>query len=274
MRLGQLSRKLEVDSSAIVELLKQNFREVNNHPNIKISKEELAFITNHFEPTPEPEKEPQPVTEEIITEPTVDIKEEPLEEEKETEIIETPAFVESLRPKVITLEEEFNAKKKELETFKAEKPELEGLRVVGKIDLPEPKPKAVKETKEVKEEKSKRSTQTIDERGARQRHNKRKSYRRNSNRNPVESQRKRAELEAKKKKEQEQQWHKEQKKKHYEQNVKAKIADKPKKKKKKKFVEQQAIEAQVQQTQTQSAKPTNVISRFWRWLNGGYDKFD
>ena len=40
MRLGQLSRQLEISSDKIVKVLADNFREVNNHPNIKITEEE------------------------------------------------------------------------------------------------------------------------------------------------------------------------------------------------------------------------------------------
>lgn len=267
MRLGQLSRKLDVDSEAIVKLIEKNFREVNNHPNIKISDEELEFVVQHFAPAqlePEESKEADVVTEDVAENTPV---EDATEEEPKTE---KPAFVEALRPKVITLEEEFNEKKKELETFKAEKPELEGLKVVGKIDLPEPKPKAPKEPKE---ENTPNDSQTINERGLRQR-NQKKGNRKNNNRNPVEAARKRAENQLKREKEAHLKKLKEQKKKHYEETVKAKIADKPKKKKKKKFVEQQAVQATQQSSKHQTPKSSNPIVRFWKWLNGDYDKFN
>ena len=266
MRLGQLSRKLDVDSSTIVKMLHEHFREVNNHPNVKVLDEEVEFLTQKFAPAP------PVVTPEAETETSLNEEVEPVEavlEEPVAPKAEKPAFVESLRPKVINLESEFDKQKQELETFKAEKPELQGLKVLGKIDLPEPKPKAPKEPKKEKDQKG---TQTINERGARNRYDK-KGGRRNSNRNPVETERKRAEQKAKRQKEQEQQKLKEQKKKHYEETVKSKIADKPKKKKKKKFVQQQVANAQAQPNK-KAATPTNPLARFWRWLNGDYDKFD
>lgn len=267
MRLGQLSRKLDVDSEAIVKLIEKNFREVNNHPNIKITEEELEFVTNHFAPAKPKVEEPK----ELETAPIAEVESTPSEEiVREQTTPEKPAFVESLRPKVITLEEEFNEKKKELETFKAEKPELEGLKVVGKIDLPEPKPKAPKEPKE---EKTPNGTQTINERGVKQR-NYKKGNRQNNNRNPVEAARKRAENQTKREKEAHLKKLKEQKKKHYEETVKAKIADKPKKKKKKKFVEQQAVQSTQQSSKHLAPKSSNPIVRFWKWLKGDYDKFN
>ena len=266
MRLGQLSRKLDVDSSTIVKVLHEHFREVNNHPNVKILDEEVEFLTQKFQPAPEPtpaESLPETETAEA-TQPIV------VEETIEEPVSEKPTFVEALRPKVISLESEFDKQKQELETFKAEKPELEGLKVLGKIELPQPKPKAPKEDKQEKEPER---TETINERGARNRYDK-KGGKRNSNRNPLEAERKRAEQKAKRQKEQELQRLKEQKKKHYEETVKAKIADKPKKKKnKKKFVQQQIAQTQ-SQTSQKAPKSTNPLARFWRWLNGGYDKFD
>lgn len=269
MRLGQLSRKLDVDSSTIVKVLHEHFREVNNHPNVKILDEEVEFLTQKFQPAPTPAPEPAPAetpTEQATIEVTQPVS---VEETIEEPVSEKPTFVEALRPKVISLEAEFDKQKQELETFKAEKPELEGLKVLGKIELPEPKPKAPKEPQKEKEPKGSR---TINERGARNRYDN-KGGRKNSNRNPLEAERKRAEQKAKRQKEQEQQKLKELKKKHYEETVKAKIADKPKKKKKKKFVQQQIAQTQAQ-TNHKAPKSTNPLARFWRWLNGGYDKFD
>lgn len=266
MRLGQLSRKLDVDSSAIVKVLHEHFREVNNHPNVKILDEEVEFLTQKFQPVPVPTQA------EAHSETKAADVEQPIAVEEAVKVSpqEKPAFVEALRPKVISLESEFDKRKQELETFKAEKPELEGLKVLGKIELPQPKPKAPKEDKKEKEPKP---TETINERGARNRYDK-KGGKRNSNRNPLEAERKRAEQKAKRQKEQELQRLKEQKKKHYEETVKAKVADKPKKKKnKKKFVQQQIGQTKTQSSQ-KTSKSTNPLARFWRWLNGGYDKFD
>lgn len=260
MRLGQLSRKLEVESSTIVKVLKEHFREVNNHPNVKILDEELEFLTQKFAPKV-PAKESVQVVEDLPLPEKVETIKEVAEPKKDT-----PVFVESLRPKVITLESEFDEKKKALESFKAEKPELEGLRVLGKIDLPEPKPKTPKTEKE----ENKKEDNTVNERILRNRNN-RKGQKTRVNRTPAEE-RKRAEQLAQRKKAQEEKKLKEFKRKHYEENVKAKIADKPKRKKKKKLVQKFEAAANPHKQNSPAQKSTNPLVRFWKWLNGDYDK--
>ena len=262
MRLGQLSRKLEVESSTIVKVLKEHFREVNNHPNVKILDEELEFLTQKYSPK---NSAPQPKT--IVEEQSSElIAKESLEAPSLQK--EVPVFVESLRPKVITLESEFDEKKKALESFKAEKPELEGLRVLGKIELPEPKPKTPKADKA---EEKKEGTNTVNERTIRNRNN-RRGQKTRVNRTPAEE-RKRAEQMAKRQKAAEERKLKELKRKHYEENVKAKIADKPKRKKKKKLVQKFEASANVHSQSDKAQKSTNPLVRFWKWLNGDYDKF-
>ncbi len=262
MRLGQLSRQLEVSSEQIVILLKEHFREVNNHPNIKLTEEELHFIEDYFSPKEEAaEKTP------IVEEPDT-TQEEPSKENKESkDNKKVPEFVESLRPQVITLEDEFQAQTEDLETFKVEKPQLEGLKVVGKIDLPEPVIKE-KETTPEREEKRPRD---------RKQNRKRDDRKPNRNRgNSAIAERQKAERLAKKKRIEEEQRLKELKKKHYEENVKAKFTPvTPKKKKKKAEVADTAkVNVSLQGNVVQSQKPTakNPLKRFWLWLNGAYDK--
>lgn len=265
MRLGQLSRQLEVSSDQIAKLLNENFREVSSHPNVKLTEEELEFVQNHFH-----------VEEETIEDSTPEVdsssdiksvseveKEEPSLKNEEPDL---PEFVESLRPQVITLEEEFLSQTEDLETFKAEKPHLEGLKVVGKIELPEP---IVKE-KPVKPEASE------DRKPKERRNNHRRSEKRpQKNRgNSVVDERKKAERLAKKRKFEEEQRLKELKKKHYEETVKAKIVQ-PSPKKKKKAVEVSIDQNQkvtsVKQPVKSTPKAKNPVKRFWLWLNGAYD---
>ena len=263
MRLGQLSRQLEVSSDKIVKVLADNFREVNNHPNIKITEEELAFLVVHFSPKTSH-------TEEASVEAT-DANEtqiEALSEEIAPEIIEEealPEFVESLRPQVITLEEEFNAQKEDLESYKAEKVELEGLKVVGKIELPEPPVKKEKTAPQKEEE-----SEEIKSFDRKPRRNGKRSGNRKPRLNPIEYQRQKEEKLVKKKKEQEEKRKKELKKQHYETQVKSKLQQ-PSKKKKKKPIPN-IVQVQPQATPPTPKKTGNPIKRFWLWLNGAYDK--
>ncbi|MBO3697370.1 hypothetical protein [Roseivirga sp. E12] len=263
MRLGQLSRQLDISPDKIVKLLQDNFREVNNHPNVKLTEEELVFVQNEFQPVVEEESQENEIIEEKVEAPSQDITETPAEPE-------TPEFIESLRPQVITLEEEFHAQTDGLELYKAEKPHLEGLKVVGKIDLPEP---VVKEKD--KEEPKK------PERKARERNsNRRDRNSRGRNRNtlsPTEERKKAERLALKKKFEQEQRL-KELKRKHYEENVKAKLVNTAPKKKKKAVQGPEAHVAPTTQTvhkgsiaKKSTQRSGNPLKRFWLWLNGAYD---
>lgn len=261
MRLGQLSRQLDVSSDQIAKLLNENFREVSSHPNVKLTEEELEFVQNQF----------APAVEEVVTETkaaeTPDIEAVTEEKEEVLEEKETPEFVESLRPQVITLEEEFNAQTDGLELYKAEKPHLEGLKVVGKIDLPEPV------VKEQPEEAPKPVRQTRDRKS-----NRRDDRGKRKNTPSLVEERKKEERLAKKRKFEEEQKLKELKKKHYEENVKAKLV-KPAPKKKRKAVQETAT-YQAPTTSTVSKSPSakkaspsakNPLKRFWLWLNGAYD---
>lgn len=275
MRLGQLSRKLEVSSDQIAKLLNDNFREVSSHPNVKLTDEELTFVQDHFPPpvktkTPEPAKpvEPAPVLEASTVEDSPSEVDEIEVEEVEKE---TPEFVESLRPQFISLEEEFLAQTDGLELYKTEKPILEGLKVVGKIELPEPVIKEKTEDDLVKEARKTRERKS----------NRRDDVRRRSGSNGpslIEARKKAERLEKKKKFEEEKKL-RELKKKHYEENVKAKIVKTPSKKKKKPV---QAVVAHIapttstvsKKTPSKKAAPksTNPLKKFWFWLNGAYDK--
>lgn len=263
MRLGQLSRQLEISSEQIVKLISENFREVNNHPNIKISEEELEFLNDRFAPKEEIQEVPQEIEAAVIEE-----AKEPL---KEVETSEVPEFIEELRPQVISLEDEFHAQTEDLESYKAEKPHLEGLKVVGKIDLPEP---IVKEKEENPEEKDD-LRKARNERVIRQR--KERSERRT---NALLEEKKKAKRLAIKKKFEEEERLKNLKKKHYEEHVKAKIKPVAPRKKKVRVEETgsaPAVPYSSPAKKANSRKPIpkqrakNPIKRFWLWLNGAYD---
>lgn len=257
MRLGQAARNFETTTDQLVKMLAKHFREVNNHPNIKLTDEEVDFFESHFAPQPS-----EIISKEIKEEPPVPpAEEEPVQEKQSDE----PQFVESLRPQVITLENEFDEKTRALEKFKAEKPELEGLKVLGKIELPEPVKKEVKEKKS-KEPKDRRpSTRT--------------SKTNRTDKNLAAEERKKQERIAKRKKYESEQRAKELKKKHYEENVKAKLeSPKPKKKKRKVLEEQEAVSTPSSSKRaTHQSKPSKQkakgLKRFWLWLNGAYDKY-
>jgi hypothetical protein len=133
MRLGQLARKLALRPSQIVDYLatKQIFPDEGS--NARLSDEVTERVVLHFAPerlneimavedkNPEPIATPAPVNEEPVI----------------TQIVEEELTVAATPSPVMEVTEE----KPEVEVIKAPKVELSGLKVLGKIELPEPKKK-------------------------------------------------------------------------------------------------------------------------------------
>lgn len=130
MRLGQLARKLALRPSQIVDYLATQQVFPEDGSNTRLSDEVTGQVVLHFAPErlneilTRDEKSPEPVTTSApVEEPLVDIR---MEEES--------VRVETMQPVIETSEEK-------PEVIKAPKVELTGLKVLGKIDLPEPKKK-------------------------------------------------------------------------------------------------------------------------------------
>lgn len=152
IRLGQIARKLNVGTASIVESMAKKGFEVENNPNSKISMEQVAMLEKEFkssalekeeashlsigkrhepsspepempkqEKAPEPQATPQP-KEEAKPIPVVTPEVEP----KPTPVVVTP--VETATPVPMP--------KTEPEKVSSETPKLEGIKVLGKIDLP------------------------------------------------------------------------------------------------------------------------------------------
>jgi hypothetical protein len=133
MRLGQLARKLALRPSQIVDYLatKQIFPDEGS--NARLSDEVTERVVLHFAPerlneimavedkNPEPTAAPAP------------INEEPVITQTEEEVVTVAAA-----PSPVM---EVTEEKPEVEIIKAPKVELSGLKVLGKIELPEPKKK-------------------------------------------------------------------------------------------------------------------------------------
>lgn len=263
MRLGQAARKFETTTDKLVKILAEEFREVNDHPNIKLTDEEVAYFEALYQPKAKEEVESIVPNKEETTSLELPEAEKEEKEENIEPSEEKPELVDSLRPQVFTLENEFTEKTKSLEKYKAEKPALDGLKVLGKIDLPEPKPKEEKESKAERSEKRQQERRKREDR--KQRHHK----------NAAIEERKRQERIAKRKKVEAEKREKELKKKHYEKQVKAKLqAQQPKKKKKKVTKEQvNSNSSRPTTSQQQPTKKAKGLKRLWLWLNGAYDKY-
>ncbi|MGB0934030.1 MAG: hypothetical protein ACPGU5_07085 [Lishizhenia sp.] len=156
MRLGQLARRLEINAKDIVTYLEKEHQiSITNHPNSKLPEDSLDAILENFKPSPVEEMnkaleiepiedisrpvEPEQVANEVeieIEEPETHVA--AAEVEPTNEPTEVKEKIEADDEPVI--EEEESAPLNIIDgIIKAPKVDLEGIKVVGKIDLPEPK---------------------------------------------------------------------------------------------------------------------------------------
>lgn len=257
MRLAQLARKIGITQGEIVEVLTKSGFHTQENGNTKLGQEEIDYLYAHYkidtntdsdsEDNLEIEGDSTSTEEEEVLEQTADIEEipDPLQKD-DMEVSAEDATTDEEEPSAL-LEQE-----SEPEIIRAKKVKLEGIKVVGKIDLPElVEPKEVE--KPVKEEKK-------EARPAKRHKERRKGRKKPSYSEKVKKEEQRAERERKKTK----QLIKEKKKRHYFEKVQPKVAATPKKKtSKKKFAN----------TAPKKVKPQykNPIRKFWAWLNGEYD---
>lgn len=181
MRLGQLARKLKVDSSTIVKFLAKNDIIIENAPNVKIEDDKLNLTLAHFEvkdvvnTSDKPAEEIVEVKEPVVSPSPTEIDPIDLSEKNEEEPVsfveqevitksntEEEDLTSSLEEKTIPLTSDNAAQNEEDEmeienlesdeeitlnevdgVIRAPKVKLDGIKVVGKIDLPEPKQKEV-----------------------------------------------------------------------------------------------------------------------------------
>lgn len=275
MRLAQLARKIGITQSEIVRVLSENGFETNENGNTKLSDKELTLIYDHFNIDNSPEMSDSNIEKtesENIAEQTnesTDLEDNNTENLIETEHNEEPdpdqiteSSVELQDPTDIEPSPanddsvEAQGEVEEKEVIRAKKVKLEGIKVVGKIELPEPKQSEEAET-ETKEAEKEKPTRKKAERKSRKKNKGRKQL-------SYSDKVKREEEQALKEKKRKERRIKEKKKKHYFEKVQPKVAAKPKKKTSKK---------KVQNTAPKRVKPQykNPIRKFWAWLNGEYD---
>jgi hypothetical protein len=238
MRLAQLARKLSVRPSEIVDLLSQDQVSFEDGTNAKLNEELVKRVVLHFAPervseimlvqtseVNEQESQPQPET---VFEPPVEVKTESTPE------VSNPVTVTDLP-----------------ETIRVQKVELTGLKVLGKIELPQPRLKEenkgeVKETNEIKPRRERKERQPRRDREER------------PWRNPVALQREAEAQELEERKREALKQEKERKRQHYLSQVKN---SKPPKAMR--IYEESAPVP----TKVVEKKPRTLIGKFLRWLN-------
>jgi translation initiation factor IF-2 len=147
MRLGQIARKLNVGTATIVESLAKKGYEVENNPNSKITLDQVSMLEKEFKSSALEKEEASHLS--------IGKRHEPLEHElpKPEKVVEpTPA------PAPVA-----KAPEPVVEKITSEAPKLEGIKVLGKVDLdkkpaptpppaPQPKPSPAPKQEEKKPE--------------------------------------------------------------------------------------------------------------------------
>jgi translation initiation factor IF-2 len=142
MRLGQIARKLNVGTATIVESLAKKGYEVENNPNSKINLDQVAMLEKEFKSSALEKEEASHLSIGKRHEP-VFIEQEAPKQEKAPEPVSAPVAKEE--PKPAPPAPEVKAEEPKVEKIAPEAPKLEGIKILGKIDLekkPTPAPPA------------------------------------------------------------------------------------------------------------------------------------
>ncbi len=137
VRLGQASRKLNVGHNTILEFLSKKGISVENNPNAKLTAEQFAMLAKEYASSASEKLEASGIT--IGTKPVENIaqKSEPDTHRKKADDEEN-VLIKNLGSKDIVKHKD----EPKPEKVEAEKPKLEGIKVLGKINLEkEPKKK-------------------------------------------------------------------------------------------------------------------------------------
>jgi len=160
MRLGQLARRLEINAKDVVAFLeKEHAINITNHPNSKIPDSVLDAVLDNFKPSPIEEMnkalsdESTAENVDIVDNPENDLQTNQPETQKVTEEQALESHTTTITTETQIEKEEEEESKPESEekeeeeiplnivdgVIKAPKVEIGGIKVIGKIDLPETK---------------------------------------------------------------------------------------------------------------------------------------
>jgi translation initiation factor IF-2 len=139
IRLGQASRKLNVGHNTILEFLAKKGFTVENNPNAKLTGEQFAMLSKEYASSASEKLEASGLSIGVKHVDNVTIASETDVHRKKTED-EERFMIKNLGSKEIKSREEAKPEK-----IEHEKPKLEGIKVVGKIDLDKEKKKTESE---------------------------------------------------------------------------------------------------------------------------------
>jgi len=239
MRIGQLARRLGISPSDILGFLGNQKIEADAGTNSRLGSDTVVKIITHFAPeklseilqtsTEETVVEPVMQSTQVVVEEAPEIAiEAPVAEEQATETEETPVGP--------------------VEVIRVAKVELQGLKVLGKIDLPEPKKKEEQTDSEQPEQQVNQPP--------RREFQRRNDRREREWRNPLEQKRQQEAREAEEKRRENAEKQKEKRANHYYSKVKSVPT-----KAVRRFEEQTVVEdIEV------SESPKGLFGKFLRWL--------
>jgi translation initiation factor IF-2 len=146
MRLGQIARKLNVGTATIVESLAKKGYEVENNPNSKITLDQVSMLEKEFKSSALEKEEASHLSIGKRHEPVASEQDLPKQEKAVVAPAPEPAPVQQPQNTPAPVAK---APEPVVEKIASEAPKLEGIRVLGKVDLsrkpaptpPAPKPK-------------------------------------------------------------------------------------------------------------------------------------
>jgi len=253
MRLGQLARKLSKRPADILEFLSIQNVSTDEIANYRLTDDQVRQAFQEFAPD-------MLVSEASLTEveKTEDL---PIVDDFK---VEEPSVVETAieTPPLSTPESTDEEKPEAIETIKAPKVSLSGLKVLGKIDLPEPKKKEEPKVEDTEATTDTPPTETpkpkYEGKGRPQRQDRRQDRRDDRPRkNPVVLKREREARDAEEKRKDELKRQKESRTQYYQQRVKPAAPTKAAK------IYDESVE---QMTDIPAAPPKTLLGKLWRWL--------
>jgi translation initiation factor IF-2 len=159
IRLSQAARKLNVGHNTILEFLAKKGFEVENNPNAKLTPEQVNLLSKEFASSATDKLEASGLSIGVKHSENIVLEKEKESAKKRVEDEESSIMIKNLGSKDVKAKEEA---KQQPEKVEREKTKLEGIKVVGKIEL-EKKVEKVEEKPAVKPEPAKVSSEIIKE---------------------------------------------------------------------------------------------------------------
>lgn len=155
MRLSQVARKLNIGKNTIIEFLDSQGFKIEDNPNFKIDGEQLNLLSKEFADSELDKEEARSLsiggkhTENVVIDTQSDVSPSENDEEEEEILIKGNQFEQ--KTETVFSEGNKTANETPEPEFTSEKPKLQGIKVVGKIDLAKKTPAANKAKGDVEE---------------------------------------------------------------------------------------------------------------------------